>query len=113
MSYEVPIAPGETVEDITTDTTVDHGWQLWEVFVRPKRGLSYTHCGSVHAADSESAVQNARDAYARRGEAISLWVVPSSAIHASDDPESLFESFDDKPYRHPTFYEIPDEVGQL
>ena len=42
-----------------------------------------------------------------------MWVVPSNHIHASDDAASMFEPFEDKPYRHPTFYEIPDEVGQL
>ena len=34
-------------------------------------------------ADAEQALQNARDVYARRGEAVSIWVVPSAAITAS------------------------------
>ena len=58
-------------------------------------------------------MQNARDSYTRRSEGVSVWVVPSAMIHASDDSEAMFEPFEDKPYRHPTFYEIPDEVGQL
>jgi len=44
---------------------------------------------------------------------VSIWVVPSRHIHASDDADSFFEPFTDKPYRHPTFYEIPKEVGQI
>jgi ring-1,2-phenylacetyl-CoA epoxidase subunit PaaB len=42
-------------------------------------------------------------------------VVPSSAIVASDPSEtdSFFEPAKDKIYRHPTFYEIPDEVKTL
>lgn len=113
MSYDVPLAEGESIDDTPIDSEHSTGWQLWEVFLRPKKGLAYTHCGSVHAPDAPSAVLNARNAYTRLGGTASLWVVPSSAIHASDDPTSMFEPADDKPYRHPTFYEIPDEVGQL
>jgi ring-1,2-phenylacetyl-CoA epoxidase subunit PaaB len=42
-------------------------------------------------------------------------VVPSKAITASDpgETESLFEPARDKIYRHPTFYDIPDEVKTL
>ncbi|WP_019646616.1 1,2-phenylacetyl-CoA epoxidase subunit PaaB [Novispirillum itersonii] len=90
-------------------------WPLWEVFVRGKAGLSHKHVGSVHAADAEMAIANARDLYTRRSEGVSLWVVPASAIVASDpaDKDSLFEPADDKVYRHPTFYDIPDEVGHM
>ncbi|GAB3132182.1 1,2-phenylacetyl-CoA epoxidase subunit PaaB [Novispirillum itersonii] len=90
-------------------------WPLWEVFVRGKAGLSHKHVGSVHAADAEMAIANARDLYTRRSEGVSLWVVPASAIVASDpaDKDSLFEPADDKVYRHPTFYDIPDDVGHM
>ena len=42
-------------------------------------------------------------------------VVPSVAITASnpDDKGELFDPAADKIYRHPTFYEIPDEVGHM
>lgn len=90
-------------------------WPLWEVFVRGKAGLSHKHVGSVHAADAEMAIINARDLYTRRSEGVSLWVVPAAAIVASDpaDKDSLFEPADDKVYRHPTFYDIPDDVGHM
>ena len=55
-------------------------WPLWEVFVRARRGLSHTHAGSLHAPDAELALRNARDLYTRRGEGVSIWVVPSTAI---------------------------------
>ena len=45
-------------------------WPLWEVFIRPRSGLPHKHCGSVHAADAELAVQAARDVYTRRGESV-------------------------------------------
>jgi len=88
---------------------------LWEVFIRARNGLSHRHVGSVHAADAEMALQAARDVYTRRGEGLSIWVVPSSAITASDpaDKEALFEPTGSKIYRHPTFYDIPDDVGHM
>jgi ring-1,2-phenylacetyl-CoA epoxidase subunit PaaB len=69
----------------------------------------------VHAVDAEIAIENARDIYTRRGEGVSIWAVPSAQIVASDprDKESLFEPALDKVYRHPTFYEIPDGVGNI
>ena len=90
-------------------------WPLFEVFLRSKRGLNHVHVGSLHAADAEMALHHARDLYTRRQEGVSIWVVPSSAIIASDPAEndSMFEPARDKIYRHPTFYEIPDEVKTL
>ena len=113
MSYEVPVAPGEKPEEVSFEATVSGGFPLWEVFVRAKRGLNHTHVGSLHAPDAETAIQNARDSYTRRAEGVSVWVVPSTEIVASDDADSMFGPFEDKPYRHPTFYDIPEEVGQL
>lgn len=88
---------------------------LWEVFIRPRNGLAHKHAGSLHAADAEMALQAARDIYTRRGEGNSIWVVPSNLITASD-PQKNEENFTpamDKIYRHPTFYEIPDEIGHM
>ena len=88
---------------------------LWEIFIRSRSGLAHKHCGSVHAADAEMALQAARDVYTRRGEGNSIWVVPSSAIIASDpaDKDELFEPALSKIYRHPTFYDVPDDVGHM
>ena len=90
-------------------------WPLWEVFIRVKGGLSHRHAGSVHAADEKMALEHARDAYTRRMEGVSLWVVPSAAIVASDPSESgpLFEPAEDKIYRHPTFYSIPGHIKHI
>ncbi len=90
-------------------------WPLYEVFIRSKAGLSHRHAGSIHAADDQMALDHARDTYTRRQEGVSLWVVPSKAIVASDpaDTAALFEPAKDKIYRHPTFYEIPDGVENL
>ena len=90
-------------------------WPLWEVFVRAKGGLSHRHVGSVHAPDAQLALAHARDTYTRRMEGVSLWVVPSAQITASDPAEdaAMFEPAEDKIYRHPTFYNIPDEVKHI
>ena len=88
---------------------------LWEVFVRPRNGLAHRHCGSLHAADATMALNAARDVYTRRGEGQSVWVVPSAAITASD-PTAREENFgpaEDKVYRHPSFYDVPDDVGHM
>jgi len=88
---------------------------LWEVFVRSRNGLAHRHVGSLHANDATMALQAARDIYTRRGEGLSIWVVPSSAITASDPAEKgmLFEPAESKIYRHPTFYDVPEEVGHM
>jgi ring-1,2-phenylacetyl-CoA epoxidase subunit PaaB len=90
-------------------------WPLFEVFIRSRGGMSHRHVGSLHAVDAEMALQNARDVYTRRGEGLSIWVVPSSAIKASDpgDKDMLFEPATSKIYRHPTFYEVPEDVGHM
>ncbi len=90
-------------------------WPLYEVCIRAKSGRSHRHAGSVHAADDQMALENARDTYTRRMEGVSIWVVPSKRIVASDPTESaaFFEPAKDKIYRHPTFYEIPDGVENL
>jgi len=94
---------------------MSHDWPLWEVFVRSRGGLSHKHVGSVHAPDAEIAVRHARDVYTRRLEGVSLWVVKSSDIIASDPAQAgaLFEPAETKIYRHPTFYDIPDAVGHM
>lgn len=88
---------------------------LWEVFIRTRNGMAHRHVGSVHAADAELALQAARDVYTRRGEGLSIWVVPSKAITASDpqDKDALFEPTASKAYRHPSFYDIPDDIENM
>ncbi|MDE0112177.1 MAG: 1,2-phenylacetyl-CoA epoxidase subunit B [Albidovulum sp.] len=88
---------------------------LWEVFIRPRNGLAHKHVGSLHAADAEMALIGARNAYTRRGEGNSIWVVASIDI-SSSDPDKSSEDFDSaltKAYRHPTFYNVPDGVENL
>lgn len=114
MPYEIHTAPGEEPEDVPTTSGGTTTWPMWEVFIRPRRGLAHGHAGSLHAPDAEAALQHARDVYTRRREGVSVWVVPTDAVYASDpdDAEDLFEAIE-KPYRHATYYEIPEEVGHM
>ena len=90
-------------------------WPLWEIFIRSKQGLNHKHVGILHAADAEMAIENARDVYTRRNEGVSIWVVESKNITASspNQSESLFDPANDKVYRHPTFYNLPDDVKHI
>lgn len=95
---------------MTTDSL-----DLYEVFIRSKRGLDHKHVGSLHAEDHEQALEYARDVYTRRSEGVSIWVVKSSDIVASqeEDADSFYDPMDDKPYRHATHYQLPDEVNNM
>jgi len=90
-------------------------WPLFEIFIRARGGLDHKHVGSLHATDARMAIEHARDLYTRREEGVSIWAVRSVDIVASDpeEAESLFEPARNKIYRHPTFYQIPDEVKTL
>ena len=88
---------------------------LFEVFIRSKRGLDHKHVGSLHADDHEQALEYARDVYTRRSEGVSIWVVKSSDIVSSqeEDSESFYDPMDDKPYRDATHYQLPDELNNM
>jgi ring-1,2-phenylacetyl-CoA epoxidase subunit PaaB len=93
----------------------DNQFPIWEVFVQTKAGLPFKHSGSVHASDGEMALQMARDLYTRRNEGTSIWVVPSAQIVASNpsDSDEFFDPSNDKVYRHPTFYVMPDGAKHI
>ncbi len=98
-----------------TNTTNTSEFPLFEVFIRSKNGLHHKHVGSLHAPDAEMALTNARDVYTRRSEGVSIWVVKTSDIVASspEDKGAFYDPNDEKMYRHPTFYDIPEEVGHM
>ena len=104
-----------TEKRVTNASGEGADWPLWEVFIRSKQGIDHKHVGSLHATDAKMAIENARDVYTRRMEGVSIWVVESKYIHASnpDEAESLYDPANDKVYRHPTFYDLPDEVKHM
>lgn len=99
----------------TAGATPGEQWPLWEVFVRASRGISHVHVGSLHAPDEELAVRSARDLYTRRGEGVSVWVVPAAAITTSDPDsrDAWFESPAGKNYRHASYYTASEGVRGL
>ncbi len=110
---------GDIPDDNSGTTEGPHvglgGLPLFEVFIRSKQGLDHKHVGSLHAADAKMALENARDVYTRRMEGVSIWVVESKHITASNPEEAgeLYEPAMDKIYRHPTFYELPEEIKHM
>ncbi len=90
-------------------------WPLWEIFIRGQYGMSHRHVGSLHAPDAEMAIKNARDVYTRRNEGVSIWAVEARHIAASSPEEKgpLYEPSNSKVYRHPTFFDIPEDVGHM
>ena len=107
--------PAEGVPGAGPAARPRRGWPLWEVFVRARRGLSHQHVGSLRAPDAAMALRNARDVYTRRGEGVSIWVVPSAEITASspEEKDPFFDPALDKAYRHPTFYDVPEGARHL
>ncbi|MBS1773043.1 MAG: 1,2-phenylacetyl-CoA epoxidase subunit B [Bacteroidetes bacterium] len=96
---------------MATDTQLDS----WEVFMQSRAGANFIHQGSIHASDKKMALQNARDTYSRRGEGTSIWVVPTHEIAASDpdDAGMFFDPSNDKIYRMPTFYTMPEGAKNI
>ena len=97
------------------DITPRNEWPLWEIFIRGQHGISHRHVGSLHAPDAEMAIKNARDVYTRRNEGISIWVVEAMKITASSPTKKgpMYEPSQSKVYRHPTFYDLPDDVKHM
>lgn len=109
------VGVGSSTEAPKATASEGREWPLWEVFVRSKAGLDHKHCGSLHAPDPKMALQMARDVYTRRQEGVSVWVVRSDQIVASDpgDKDMFFDPAEDKVYRHPTFYALPKSVDHM
>src|SRR5690242_13805936 len=108
----LPNGPGLLRRPTMADS---QNWPLYEVFLRGKRGLNHVHVGSLHAADPQMALRHARDLYTRRNEGVSIWVVAAADITASspDEKDPFFAPSGDKVYRHPTFYQLPDDIPHM
>lgn len=117
QQHSTPSPAASSAQATAGNTAAPTGrdWPLWEIFIRSKQGLDHKHAGSLHAADAQMAIENARDVYTRRMEGVSIWVVESRYIHASnpDEASSFYEPANDKIYRHPTFYDLPDELKHM
>ena len=91
---------------------MDTQWETYEVFHQSRRGEPHEHVGSVHAPDSEMALQMARDQFARRLRCVSLWVVNSKDVAKTDyQDENFFAQVTDKSYRDPKAFDAPEKDG--
>lgn len=102
---------GVGTNDVAVNTN-DFSFPQWEVFIQEKSGSPFEHAGSVHAADKNMALQNARDTYTRRSEGRAIWVVQTEHIASTtrEDEEEFFDPAADKIYRTPNFYKMPAGV---
>ncbi len=62
--------------------TLDSQLPRFEVFEQERPGQPHRSAGSLHAADLEMALLNARDVFVRRPACHSLWVAPAGAIYS-------------------------------
>jgi ring-1,2-phenylacetyl-CoA epoxidase subunit PaaB len=58
----------------------DTQWRRFEVFVQTSEEAPLEYAGSVHAADFEIALMNARDVFVRRPRCRRLFVVPNEQV---------------------------------
>ncbi len=65
-----------TYQPKATDTQ----WPRWEVFKQDTLKKPPQAVGTVHATDPEHALLTARNVFARRPRAVSMWVVPAKDI---------------------------------
>ncbi len=58
----------------------DTQWPRWEVFKQDAPGRPHQAVGSVHAADPDHALVTARNVFARRPAAVSMWIARADAV---------------------------------
>ena len=86
-------------------------FQTFEVFHQTKRGQQHVHVGIVHAPNPDMALLYAKEQYARRGETANIWVVPSTAISATEYfDQDIFETTPEKFHRDPASYKVMDRI---
>jgi ring-1,2-phenylacetyl-CoA epoxidase subunit PaaB len=81
----------------------DTEWPRWEVFKQDSPSRPHQAVGTVHATDAEHALYNARTVFARRPQAVSMWVAPAEAV-LSLTKEALASP--------PAWLEQPDDAGE-
>ena len=86
-------------------------FQTYEVFHQVKRGAQHMHVGIVHAPNPDMALLYAKEQYSRRGKTVNLWVVPSTAIFATEYLDAdIFSTTEEKTYRDPATYKVMERI---
>ena len=98
-----------------TEPQVRSGWPLYEVFLRGKRGLNHVHVGACTPPTPRwPCTTPATCTPAGTRASASGWSRPSDITASSpDEKDPFFAPSGDKVYRHPTFYDIPDDVPHM
>ena len=85
---------------------MDTQWPRWEVFKQDTPNKPHQAVGSVHAADPEHALLTARNIFARRPQAVSMWVARAEDIYAWTKEEiaqsQLLQAEHDRAYSPPS-----------
>ena len=77
---------------------------IWEVFRQEREGAPFQHGGSLQAPNLRFAEIYAREFFGRRKESSALWIVPRTAIHEIDEPNT--DVVFDRDYRRVDGYSI-------
>lgn len=104
----------EALEKTPTPPQADTEWELFEVFVRERRGDHPVHVGSLHAPDHEMALVLAKEQYLRRGRGVQLWVAPARCIASTPiEDADIFTHATDKSYREAYGYKVAETVRKI
>lgn len=89
-------------------------FQTYQVFHQTRRGEQHVHVGIVHAPNPELALLFAKEQYARRGQAVNLWVVRTADVFATAyDDDDMFTPATDKSYREAHFYKNREVIDEF
>lgn len=88
-------------------------WETFEVFTQKRRGDQHEHVGIVHAPNNELALVMAKEQYARRGYCVNLWVVPTTAVTATEYADSdIFDTVPEKTHREAVDYKVKGKINK-
>lgn len=92
----------------------NESWETFEVFTQKKKGTQHIHGGIVHAPNAEMAIVFAKEQFARRGQTVNIWVVPSSEVTATSYEDSdIFDTIPEKIYREAAAYKTRDKIEKF
>jgi ring-1,2-phenylacetyl-CoA epoxidase subunit PaaB len=98
-------------ETETVQVEQREGWHTYEVFHQKKRGTQHQHVGIVHAPNAEMAMVFAKEAFARRGQTVNLWVVKSADVYSTGyDDADIFDTTPEKLHREAAAYKSRDKI---
>ena len=88
--------------------------QQFELFIQFKPGLDHLHVASLLAESAPQALAQAESAFGAFPPG-AVWALPSAALSCSEpEQRRLFiEPMASKPYRLPTFFQLPEAVNHM